>query len=452
MGWLNKSLMVVVMLGMMLSGCGKKDGDQTLPPLQGDINALATEFVALLVQEDFAAAANYFDAAMLKAMPPEKLGQTWTQLKGQVGPYQHENSRRQETAQGYDVINIDSQFERAALNIRVVFGADKRIAGLFFQPARDFGAEAYQPPAYARMDQVVEKEMVVGTGEWALPGTLTLPTGPGPWPVVVMVHGSGPNDRDETVGHCKPFKDLALGLASRGIGVLRYDKRTFAHGEKLISAAPALTVQEETVDDAVTAIRLLQATEDVDPGRIYLLGHSLGGTLAPRIGAGSAGLAGLIIMAGAARPLEDLIVEQTIYIAQSDGIVTDSENTSIEEARQLARKVKDPSLDANTPASELMGVPAAYWLDLRAYKPLETAGELALPMLILQGERDYQVTMADFKLWQAALQGKQGVVFRSFPALNHLMIAGSGPSTPAEYQQPGHVAPEVLDAIADFVR
>jgi len=451
MGRLGRFMIILTVLGLVLTGCGQKDGGQAQPPLQGDINELASEFVALLVKEDFTAAAQYFDATMLQALPPEKLGQTWTQVKEQAGPYKHEIGRQQETTQGYEVININSQFEKAALNIRVVFNADKRIAGLFFAPGQSANGGNYQPPGYARMDQVVEQEVVVGAGEWALPGTLTLPDGPGPWPVVVLVHGSGPNDRDETIGPNKPFKDLALGLASRGVGVLRYDKRTFTHGMKIAASVPTLTIQEETVEDAVAAVKLLKNTDKVDPGRIYVLGHSLGGMLAPRIGAQSGEMAGLILMAGAARPLEDLVVEQTIYIAEADGAITDTKKTGIEAAEQFARMVKDPALDANTPASQLMGAPAAYWLDLRTYQPLAAAQSINVPMLILQGQRDYQVTMADFQLWQSALQGKKGVVFKSFPALNHLMMAGSGPSTPEEYMRPDHVDQAVVEAIVDFI-
>jgi len=408
--------------------------------------------IQLLVKEEFKTATDIFDAEMGKQLSADKLGEIWGQLKSQVGAYQKEISRKQEVTNGYDVIIATTQFKKAPLNIRIVFNSDKQISGLFFQPAESANAGKYELPAYVKMDQIVEEDIVIGEGDWALPGTLTFPLGEGQWPMIILVHGSGPNDRDETIGPNKPFKDLALGLASRGIGVLRYDKRTLVHGQK-IATKGEITVWEETIDDVIVAISLLKDLKKVDKKHIYILGHSLGGMLAPRIALQTNDLAGMIIMAGAARPLEDLIVEQKKYIAELDGTISDSEKADYTKAERLAQKVKDTFLDANTPSAELMGLPAEYWLDLQGYQPVEVAKRLDLPMLIIQGERDYQVTMEDYRIWRCGLQGKKGVSFKSFPSLNHLMMAGfsSGLSRPEEYQRADHLAVEVIDSIVEFI-
>jgi hypothetical protein len=129
---------------------------------------------------------------------------------------------------------------------------------------------AYQPPAYAVPSSFHEKNVTVGAGtEWALPATLTLPVGNGPFPAIVLVHGSGPNDRDETQGPNRPFQDLAWGLASQGIAVLRYDKRSRVHPGKLTALAN-LTVKDETIDDALAAVALLRETPEIDPKRKML--------------------------------------------------------------------------------------------------------------------------------------------------------------------------------------
>jgi hypothetical protein len=202
------------------------------------------------------------------------------------------------------------------------------------------------------------------------------------------------------------------------------------------------TIEDETVEDAVKAAALLRAQPEVNPRRVFLLGHALGGYVAPRIAEQDGKLAGLILFAANVRPLEDLIVEQAEYLA----VTADN----LKAAKAVAAKVKslEPGDEDSPP---VMGQPVTYWLDLKGYDPAALAKKLALPMLILQGERDFQVTMKDFALWKAAVGAAKAVTMRSYPALNHLFVAGEGKSTEAEYRKPGHVAPEVIDDIAKFV-
>ncbi len=279
--------------------------------------------------------------------------------------------------------------------------------------------------------------MTVGNDQWKRPGELTLPKGTGPFPGVVLVHGSGPNDRDESVGSTKIFRDLAEGLASRGIAVLRYDKRNWVYREKC-AADPNFTMNQETVDDAVRALALLRAQEGIDPRRVFMLGHSQGGYMAPRILKGDPKLAGAIVMAGNVRPLEHLIVEQNEYAAALKGNLTPAEQETLAEMRR-------------NPSSAVSFLPEKYLLDLKGYNPAEEARKLNVPMLILQGERDFQVTMKDFSLWKAAVGARGDVTMRSYPKLNHLFIAGEGKSSPVEYEKPGHLDPAVIEDIVKWV-
>jgi dienelactone hydrolase len=308
---------------------------------------------------------------------------------------------------------------------------------MFFLP----GEVAWNRPAYSKPDSFRERDVTVGEGQWKLPGTLTVPAGQGPFPAIVLVHGSGPNDRDETVGGSKVFKDLAEGLASRGVVVLRYEKRTRQYSAAMAGLA-SFTVEDEAVEDAVKGAALLRAQPEVNPKRVFVLGHSLGGYLAPRIAEEDGKLAGLVILAGAARPMEDAVVDQAEYL----GVSADNLKT----VKAVAAKIKtlEPGDEDSPP---VMGAPVAYWLDLKGYDPAALAKKLALPMLILQGDRDFQVTMKDFALWKAAVGANKAVTMRAYPALNHLFVAGEGKSTEAEYRKPGHVAPEVIDDIAKFV-
>ncbi|HKE60194.1 MAG TPA: alpha/beta fold hydrolase [Pyrinomonadaceae bacterium] len=411
--------------------------------------ATAHEFVALLAKKDYAGAVSHFDDTMKTAMPQPKLEETWNALLTQAGPFKQQVKSTTEKRGNYTVVHVLSEFRDASVDIRVVLDLQKRVAGLFFAPGESLAE--YTPPAYVKTASFSEKEVSVGSGEWALPGTLTMPVGAGPFPAVVLVHGSGPNDRDESIGPNKPFRDLAGGLASQGIAVLRYEKRSRQYGPKLAAMVNA-TVKEEVTDDALAAVSLLRKTTGIDPKQIYVLGHSLGGMLVPRIGQLDPNISGLISLAGATGNFADVIPEQMNYLASLDGTISSEEQARIDDAKAQANKIK--SLKPSDLGSKTLyfGAPAAYWLDLLDYDPPASAKTIKQRLLILQGERDYQVTMTAFQRWKAALATKPNVVFKTYPQLNHLFIAGTGKSTPAEYEQPGHVDERVIQDLAEWIK
>jgi dienelactone hydrolase len=441
--------MLLTLIPLVIPGNGAlaSEPSSSGPALDG------ARFVELMAAGDFAAADARFDARMKSALPEEKLRDVWQTLQKQAGPFKARLQTRVEKQRGYDVVFVTCQFERATLDAKVVFDAAGQIAGLFFVPSR-VAAGSFSPPPYARADAYREKDFTVGSGEWLLPGTLTLPVGvPTPVPAVVLVHGSGPNDRDETVFANKPFRDLAWGLATRGIAVLRYEKRTKEYAAKIASEGIAnLTVKEETIDDALRAVAQLRETDGIDPKRIFVLGHSLGGMVAPRIAQADPKLAGLIILEGATtRPLEDLIVEQTRYLISLSTMPSAEAQATLSGMIEEATKIKKLTATDASLAMLLLGAPPRYWLDLREHDPLAVAKTLKQPLLILQGGRDYQVTEADFNGWKRALGSRPGVTFRLYPALNHLLVAGKSESTPSEYELPGHVAESVIADITDWI-
>ena len=411
----------------------------------------ARAFVDLLCKGDFEGAAKSYDEAMKKSFPPMKLEAIWKQIVNDVGPFQKQLEAPFEKLGKFDVVTVVCQFEKIKVDIRIVFDREGRVTGLSLRPAQP--KFEFTPPPYAKSDAYTEKALIVGEGgEWPLPATLTLPRGDGPFPGVVLVHGSGGQDRDETIGGNKPFRDLAWGLASQGVAVLRYEKRTRHYGEKMVALKQRLTIQEEVVEDALLAIALLRQQKAIDGQRVFVVGHSLGGMVAPRLGALDPKLAGLALLAGTPRPLEDVIVDQNIYMMSLQAEITDKDKAALEEAKKQAAKVKDPKLGLDTPASELLGMPAAYWLALRSLDAGATAAKLSMPILVLQGERDFQATMTDFAAWKKALMDRPNVRFKSYPKLNHLFLAGEGKSTIAEYDRPGHVPLEVIDDVAAWVK
>jgi len=439
-----------LLLAVLVSGCTAPA--ESREKTQGkDIVSAAEQFVERLAKSDFSAAVKEFDVTMTNAAPPDKLKQIWESLVADVGPLKTRLSTRTERLGEYDAVFVTCQFEKTKLDVKVVFNRSKQISGLFFVPTKS--AVEYRRPPYAKPAAFQEREVQVGTGEWALPGTLTMPVGDRPFPAVVLVHGSGPNDRDETIGPNKPFCDLAWGLASRGIAVLRYEKRTRQHGAKLAALKDSITVKEETIDDALAAVSLLRHTGKVAPSKIFLLGHSLGGMLAPRIATLDAKITGFIVLAGITRPLEDVINGQVKYLVTLEGNVSESDKAKLREVELQVARVKNPGLSPATPSADLpLGIPAKYWLDLRGYRPAEIARSIKRPILILQGDRDYQVTSEDFQGWKHAQSSHGNVQFKLYPKLNHLFIKGEGRSTPSEYEIPGHVAETVVEDVATWIK
>lgn len=412
---------------------------------------LAQKFINLLAENKWTEATALFDQVMLKALPAEKLARIWTQLTKQYGPFKGQGVTSTQVVGRYRLVYVECKFTKNSLSAKVVFDQQAKIAGLFFLPFTP--PQPYAAPSYVKTSSFVEKEVSIGQSPWILPGVLTLPRSKGPKPAVVLVHGSGPNDRDETIGPNKPFKDLAWGLASRGLAVLRYDKRTKVYAQELAQKKILMTVEEEVIEDALQAINFLKKQPQIKTDCLFLLGHSLGGLLAPRIAQRATSLRGIIIMAGPTVSLEKVIVRQLKYLAWLDGHLSPEDKKKISEAEAAAREIEAAlsKKDLNL-SRRFFGASLKYWIDLKKYDPIQTAASLSCALLILQGGRDYQVTKEDFQGWQKGLQKKPRVTFKLYPYLNHLFFPGKGPSSPAEYEKNGHVALEVIEDITDWIK
>jgi hypothetical protein len=432
---------------------------QAQAPAQAEdaLTVKARELLTAMDKGDFQLAVRDFDETMLKVSGPDKLETMWKkQLPAQLGAFKKQGPARREQLQGYEIVLITCEFEKATLDARVVFDKAGKIAGLGFVPTAP--PAKYEPPAYADAAAFEEIEVTVGSGEWTLPGTLTLPKGKGPFPGLVLVHGSGPNGRDEDLGPNKPFKDIAWGLASRGIAVLRYDKRSKVYGAKILAdpkLEATMTVKDETIDDALAAAALLEKTARIDRKRVFILGHSLGGFLMPRIALAAKPLkvAGFISMAGLTRPLDDTMLRQMTYLyGLAGGNLSEADKKKLEDLKAAVTKIKSLTDADKASTTKLLGAMPAYWLDLRGYAPPAVAKTVKSPMLFLQGGRDYQVQTVDLENWKTALAGRKDVEFHLYPKLNHLFYEGEGLLTPLEYlQKHGSVAPYVIDDIANWI-
>lgn len=412
-----------------------------------DARAIASGLLDALDAHDYAAATSNFAAPMAAAVPADRLQATWESLPAQAGDASGRGEPVVSAADGTQAVRIPLHYARAELVAIVSVDGNGKIAGFLVQPA-----QAAAAPAPASDAGFSERDVTVGKGERALPGTLAMPNGAGPFPAVVLVHGSGPQDRDETIGPNRVFLDIARGLAAQGIAVLRYDKRSKARPQ---DAAGAATIDTETTDDAVLALRSLRAVQTVDVKRLFVLGHSQGGMMAPRIAAharqAGSPVAGLVLMAAPSRKLLDILVEQVQRMAVlDDGRTSADEATALAQLQQQVGRVRAGAdvPDADAPLAQS----AAYWRSTDAVDPVAEARALGLPMLLLQGARDIQVVDADWQGWRDAFHDDGKVEFKLYPALNHLGIAGEGDGNLADYAIPGHVDGQLIADTAAWIR
>lgn len=403
--------------------------------------AIAMRLLDRMDAKDYAAAEASFTPEMAAAVPADKLKVVWESLPAQMGDAKGRGEAKVTPHQGMQVVVVPLHYVNGNLIAQVVADAEGRIAGFLIQPAPP--APAAAPAADA---SYIERDFPVRD----LPGTLATPKAPAAAQVaaVVLVHGSGPQDRDETIGPNRPFLEIARGLAAQGIAVLRYEKRTKARPQDF--ADGKYTMDEETTDDAVAAVAALRTTPGIDPGKVFVLGHSQGGMLAPRIAGHSGHVAGLILFAAPARSLLTILPEQNRYLFNADGGIDAQEQQFLNELDRKIANVRGNAevADKDTP----LGLPAHYWRAFDKIDPLADARSLELPILLLQGGRDFQVVDADWQLWKKSLPAGPRTTFKHYPALNHLGIAGEGPGSLSDYNKPGHVDAQLIDDIAAWIK
>ena len=307
---------------------------------------------------------------------------------------------------------------------------------------------------------MIEEKIIVGKDtKYPLNGLLTLPEdATSPVPAVVFVHGSGASNMDEKVGKLAPFKDLAQGLARHGIASVRYDKRSFAHGFKMLrDKSLEVTVKTETIDDAILATDLLKKNPRIDPERVFIIGHSMGGMLAPRIDAEGGNYAGLIIMAGSPRKLEEIILDQNEDVLRSTkGFVNWIVKKQVAKFAAMFDGMYELS-DEEAKKRKMGGGTTLYYFKEMGEHPV--SGYLLStekPILIMQGEKDFQATAEkDFAAYKQLLAGRSNVTFRLYENLSHAFVPsvyGDIMKAKQEYNVEQHIGENVTVDIANWVK
>ncbi|OMG55240.1 hypothetical protein BJN45_05800 [Azonexus hydrophilus] len=397
----------------------------------------AIELLDYLDAGRYSEATAMFTPRLVEALPAGRLHVFWASLPALYGqPLRRGRPVDEEFLSGYKV-RIGLEFEQAMLVAEITINSQQQIGSFMLLPDDS-------PAPLVKNARFAETAFDVPLQRGSLPATLTRPNGPGPFPGVVLVHGSGPHDRDESIGPNRPFRDLAHGLAARGIAVLRYEKRSRVRPGDY---AGDFSVDDETTDDAVAALQLLAGTPGIGP--VFIFGHSQGGMLAPRIARRAGIAAGAILWAAPARPVGSALIEQLGRIAAMDGNTSADEQKTIDQIAQGLARIRQGD---NPPRAEApLQLPATYWRSLDDILAVDEAKQAKIPLLILHGGRDYQVTDTDWQTWRDAFADDPRATLKRYSALNHLGIAGSGRSTPDEYLSSGQVDAGLIEDSASWI-
>ena len=300
-----------------------------------------------------------------------------------------------------------------------------------------------------------EEEVVVTNGDVRLAGTLTLPRTAPPFHAVVLISGSGAQDRDETVFGHKPFLVLADHLTRRGIAVLRVDDR--GTGKSTGSLASVTT--EELAGDTLAAVKFLRARKDL--GQIGLIGHSEGGLIAPMVARRSNDVAFLVLIAAPGLPGDEIIVRQVEAAAAAAGAGREDAARAAALQRQIVTAVKEtpgePALRAKLqallptplPDAQVKQLHSPWYRWMLAYDPRPVLRELAVPILAINGGKDVQVGAKENLA--AIAEAAQRVRTVELPQLNHLLQTATTGAVSEYATIEETVAPVALETIAEWI-
>ena len=349
-----------------------------------------------------------------------------------------------------------------------------------FQPVLD-ALVPYVEPA-AENVPYTQEEVTFKNGDITLAGTLTIPEGKGPYPAIVLVTGSGPQDRDETIGAMKPFRLIADGLTRAGVAVLRWDDRGV--GKSTGDFEKATTA--DFASDATAAIDYLLIRDDINHDQIGLLGHSEGGDVAAMLGATNKHLAFIVSMAGPAVSGADVLLVQNKRIMEAEKSPADSVKTQLELLPKLFEKVQakdaegirkltydavlanlkahpesagtpvsDPEAYAKKQADDTAGtLNSDWWRFFLTYNPGDDWAKTRIPVLAIYGTLDVQVDAdQNAPAFEAAMKkaGNTHYQLTILPKANHLMQAATTGS-PTEYGTiKQEFTPDFLPTIVDWL-
>jgi dienelactone hydrolase len=297
---------------------------------------------------------------------------------------------------------------------------------------------------------VQEQNLQVGFGRWPVDGTLTLPSGGGPFPAVLLMRGETTLvDRDGTSLADKPMRDYAWGLAARGVAVLRYDLRRWAYLIAMNKANEPVDTQEDVLTDAVSSIRVLRGLPRIRQDRIFVLGQGEAGLLAPRVAIGAPPIAGLILISSSPRMRWEMMTVASERILADPNAKPDQK----ENAKQLAElgtRLKSSPVDRWT--AGIGGLPVSYWRFWQGYNPGAEAAMFPGSLLLVAGSKDEPFFAPEWARWQDVLGSRPHVTRKVYSDLNSQLQAGSVPADLSRFPPARPISLTALDFLASWMR
>ena len=420
-----------------------------------ELEIKANEFIKLASENKWEDAYKYFNEK-LQTISKEYISATWNSFAANYG--QTKSIELKDVKKNIVHTRVTFSVTGEVSPYELYFNFDKN--GKIDDFSVGYPTYPYSTPSYDHPENYTEKEVVVGSEEFPLPGVLTLPKGEGPFPVVVLVQGSGPHDMDSTYLGNKPFRDIAVGLANEGIAVLRYEKRTKVYPFKT-GTNPKFTIQDETVLDANYAVETLKDIPEVDAKNIYVLGHSQGGFALPLIleNDKNGDIKGGIVVAGPAGKFQDLLVwqlEQSLEKAKDAN--APKEQIEALEANVAFWKtqvglINDPQYTLENPPTDFQLGPTDWWYNLRDIEAPEVSKKQNVPLFVVQGGKDFQVPASHLELWKEALKERDNVSYKFYPNMHHFLAENpNATGTTADYLAPANTSEQLISDIGQWVK
>jgi hypothetical protein len=410
-------------------------------------DSLGNVVVSLFQQKKFKEIEQLKDTQYLAGYNRFTFEADWNELVGTYGEMEKKKIIYFGTQNNYHFISYKIYFESLPYILNLGFTPENKMHYVAFIPAH----KIYVYPDYADADKFSERELSITNGMYVLPGNFTSPYAKGKHPLVIILPDAGPTDRDGSYNENKPYKDLVGALTTSGYNTYRFEKRPNIYGAFLLrdkAAYEPYTCRDEYLDDLYKAIDTLSTLPEVDPPRVYILGHGQGGMLLPLVAKERADVKGIILLGANAKRTQEMMMDQFDYLAK----VAPYKKGEYMEQKERAKLSMNKKLNPLT-EHHLMpyDVQATYWIWFNNYKHIDIAKKIKQPMLILHADRDYQVNLENLAIWKKELGAKPSVTIKNYPALNHLFYSGGGESTYSEYFSHSNIPDYVIQDLRDWL-